>query len=113
MPKCRKLSFLFQQALDEILRNCTDGVAVDNARRLWVVDSLNSRVLRFDSAAAKTNDSGAHGVLGQADFTSRVVATIQLGLDGSPGVAVGSAGRLWVADNANHWVLLFQENMTV
>jgi hypothetical protein len=78
-----------------------------------VVDSLNGRVLRFDSAASKANDSGADGVLGQADFTGRVVAPTQLGLYGSQGVAVGSAGRLWVADTANHWVLLFQENMMV
>ena len=52
-------------------------------------------------------------MLVQADFTGRVVAPTQLGLYGSPGVAVGSAGRLWVPDNANHWVLLFQENVTV
>ena len=58
MPICGRLSFLFQQAPDEMLRNRTDGVAVDNARRLWVVDSLNGRVLRLDSAASKANDSG-------------------------------------------------------
>src|SRR5690606_1625649 len=35
--------------------NNPQGVAVDGNGRLWVADTFNNRVLRFDSAAGKTN----------------------------------------------------------
>jgi DNA-binding beta-propeller fold protein YncE len=82
------------------------GVAVDSAGRLWVADS-NHRVLRFDGAAAKANGAAADGVLGQSDFTSNAQATTASGMYFPTGVAVDSAGRLWVADTNNHRVLRF------
>jgi len=48
------------------------GLAVDAAGRLWVADCYNSRVLRFEAAAAKPNGAPADGVLGQPDFSSPV-----------------------------------------
>src|SRR5206468_692221 len=72
------------------------GVAVDSAGRLWVADYNNSRVLRFDSAAAKTNGAPADGVLGQPAFTSNNPAMTQNGMTLPTGVAVDSAGHLWV-----------------
>ncbi|MFN7928676.1 MAG: hypothetical protein U0Y68_12135, partial [Blastocatellia bacterium] len=46
------------------------GVFADTGGRLWVADSLNHRVLRYDNAAAKGNGAAADGVLGQASFTN-------------------------------------------
>ncbi len=45
------------------------GVAVDANGTLWVSDSWNYRVLRFDNAAAKANGAAADGVLGVPLFT--------------------------------------------
>jgi sugar lactone lactonase YvrE len=87
------------------------GVAVDASGRLWVADTLNNRLLRFDGASTKTNGAAADGVFGQADFTSKnanrggSVAANTLNLPS--GVAVDASGRLWVADSSNNRLLRF------
>ncbi|HEU4328162.1 MAG TPA: NHL repeat-containing protein [Roseiflexaceae bacterium] len=83
------------------------GLAVDSVGRLWVADTQNSRVLRFDSAASKPNGAPADGVLGQTSFTSRSPASGAEHLDEPSALAVDSAGRLWVADTQNSRVLRF------
>jgi sugar lactone lactonase YvrE len=85
------------------------GVAVDSTGRLWVADSSHNRVLRFDGAAGKVNGAAADGVLGQPDFTSNAAATTASGMSFPTGVAVDSAGRLWVADQNNNRVLRFND----
>ncbi len=83
------------------------GAAVDAGGRLWVADTSNSRVLRFDGAASKANGTAANGVLGQASFTVRTAALTQAGVDLPRGVAVDANGRLWVADTGNNRALWF------
>jgi sugar lactone lactonase YvrE len=87
------------------------GVAVDSSGRLWIGDSENNRILRFDSAPGKENGADADGVLGQADFThnssNRGGDVAANTLYRSWGIAVDGGGRLWVADNINHRVLRF------
>lgn len=83
-------------------------VFVDPAGRLWVADSNNNRVLRFDNAAAKANGAAADGVLGQADFTTDTAAVPSQSSIGSPaGLFVDSGGRLWVAAENERRVLRF------
>jgi uncharacterized repeat protein (TIGR01451 family) len=88
------------------------GLALDEAGRLWVADYGNSRVLRFDAAAGKANGADADGVLGQADFThnsaNRGGGVAANTLYNPIGVAVDSAGRVWVADQSNHRILRFE-----
>jgi DNA-binding beta-propeller fold protein YncE len=87
-----------------------NGVAVDSAGRVWVADTYNNRVLRFDSAAGKANGASADGVLGQPNFfTSDAVAATASRMNTPEGMAVDSAGRLWVADQNNHRVLRFDD----
>jgi len=83
------------------------GLYVDSSGRLWVADYGNSRVLRFDNAAAKSNGANADGVLGQPDFNSLTTATTQNGMRNPVGVFVDSSGRLWVVDFDNTRVLRF------
>ena len=83
------------------------GVFVDAGGRLWVADSTNNRVLRFDNAASKANGANADGVLGQLNFTSSGAATSQKGMNYPFNLAVDTGGRLWVADENNHRVLRF------
>jgi DNA-binding beta-propeller fold protein YncE len=83
------------------------GVHVDAYGRLWVADLSNHRVLRFNSAAIRTDGAYADGVLGQPDFTSNTPGTTQSQMNQPAGVYVDLDGVLWVSDYANHRVLSF------
>jgi hypothetical protein len=74
---------------------------------------VNSRVLRFDNAATLANGAPADGVLGQPDFTSGLFDTTQSTMHFPRGLAIDSAGSLWVADNNNNRVLRFTELTSV
>ena len=80
---------------------------VDAGGRLWVADSANQRVLRFNGASAKASGASADGVLGQPDFTHAVPAAAQNTLNYPLGVFADAAGRLWVADDGNSRILRF------
>jgi sugar lactone lactonase YvrE len=80
---------------------------VDGAGRLWVVDSLNHRVLRFDNAAMKANGAAADGVLGRPDLMSGGFGTTQNTMHTPSGVFGDPDGRLYVAESGNHRVLIF------
>ena len=87
--------------------NGPSRLTLDKDGRLWVADSGNSRVLRFDNAASKLSGANANGVLGQADFNANASGLSQAGFNFPAGVAVDGAGRLWVADKSNNRVLRF------
>lgn len=89
-----------------------NGVAIDAAGNLWVSDSDNCRILRFDAAATKPNGAPADGVLGQADFTSNSFGTTASMTDSPFGLSVDSDGRLWVADLNNARILRFDNAAT-
>jgi len=83
------------------------GLALDSSGRLWVADTGNNRVLRFDNALTKANGAAADGVLGQSDFINSAPASTQSGMSGPAAVCVDYAGTLWVADATNNRVLRF------
>jgi sugar lactone lactonase YvrE len=80
---------------------------LDQNDHLWVADSSNSRVLRFDNAPLTSNGASASGVLGQPDFTTSTSGTTAATMTTSAAVTVDSSGRLWVADLGNNRVLRF------
>ena len=84
------------------------AVFVDGNGRLWVAEIGNNRVLRFDNAASKANGANADGVLGQPNFVSGAARTSQAGMNTPTGLAVDTAGGLWVADAGNNRVLRFK-----
>ncbi len=91
------------------------GVAVDSADNLWVADFNNNRVLEYDQpfASGITWGQPASHVIGQrgAFYTGYCVGgpleldTGDDGLCAPAGVAVNSAGNLYVADFANNRVV--------
>jgi sugar lactone lactonase YvrE len=83
------------------------GVFVDAVSALWVADTANNRVLRFDNIVLASNGANASGVLGQLTFITAATGTTALGMNSPTSVTVNSAGALWVADNANNRVLRF------
>ncbi len=92
-------------------RNTMNGpysMKVDTSGRLWVADTLNNRVLRFNNAASKANGANADGVLGQPGFTMAATATSRKGMNNPGDVAVDNAtGRLYVTDYYNNRILVF------
>lgn len=78
-----------------------EGAFADADGRLWVTDTLNNRILRFDNAAAKADGANADGVLGQPDFTTNTPVTSQNGMHYPIGVFADAGGRVWVADREN------------
>ncbi len=93
------------------------GVAVDAAGHLYVGDSINNRVLGWTSASMFNNGAPASIVIGQPDFYSYRCDDGAAGGDvggmgadslcGPEGVAVDSAGNLYVADSIDNRVLEF------
>ena len=73
------------------------GLALDGDV-LYVADTNNYRVLRFDDVASKSNGADANGVLGQPDFTTNERAITATGMDGPARVAIDSVGGLYVSD---------------
>ena len=84
------------------------GLAVDALGALWVADDNNNRVLRFTPPFA--TGMSADLVLGQADFASNGIASPPTAATFSApdGVAVDSAGAVFVADFSNGRVLRFR-----
>ncbi|MFO0727844.1 MAG: NHL repeat-containing protein [Myxococcota bacterium] len=90
------------------------GVAGD-VDRLWVSDTNNHRVLRFDLASL-TSTPAASAVLGQVDFLGDRIngsATAKDVLDRPSGVARDSSGQLWIADRGHHRVLAYKDGAFV
>lgn len=85
------------------------------AQHLAVADEQNNRVLIFD--APFTTDEEASVVLGQPDFTEQQPnqggSPADNTLAGPSGLAMDSAGNLWVADLGNCRVLQFKPPFTM
>lgn len=85
------------------------GVYADAGGRLWVCEDDNNRVIRFDGASTKANGAAADGVLGQPDFTSNAKNATRSGVSNLRGVYGDAAGRLYLADESNNRVVIFND----
>ena len=90
------------------------GLTVTADDALWVCDSNNNRVIRFDQASTKASGSPATGVVGQADFTTKTLGVTSQKLE-NPAFHpfVDGAGALWVPDMDNNRVLRFPADETL
>lgn len=93
--------------LSAIKLNGPRGICVDNGGRLWVADTENHRVLRFDNAVTGSGSTAAAVVLGQPNFTTTFTDSQANHMKRPQDVKVDAAGRLWVADSGNNRVLRF------
>ena len=71
-----------------------NGVAVDVSGNLWVTDSSNNRVEKFNSKGEYLTQFGSEGT-GNGQFKS------------PKGIAIDSSGNLWVVDSSNNRVQEF------
>ncbi|RYD37679.1 MAG: hypothetical protein EOP86_02875 [Verrucomicrobiaceae bacterium] len=86
--------------------NAPRGLAVDGQGTLWVADSGNNRLLRFNLALLKNNGAVPDGYQGQATATASAPGLTSRNLNFPTGLAM-NAGRLWVLDGGNNRVLRF------
>ena len=91
--------------------NLPYGVAVDSNDNLFVADTNNNRVLKFN---APLTDSQADQVFGQPDFTTNLppATPSASSLNQPQGVALDLAGNLYVADTANYRALAYNAPLT-
>ena len=83
------------------------GVCIDAGGRLWVADTGNNRVLRFDSALTAPSGIAASVVFGQPNFTTSIADVGGNRMKSPQDVEMDSTGHLWVADTQNNRVLRF------
>ena len=75
--------------------------------KVFVVDFLGNRILRFTSAQATTTGGSAEAVLGQVNFASNNIGTTATTLNRPVACAIDSAGHLFVAEADNQRVLRY------
>src|ERR1035441_196004 len=79
--------------------NNPSGVAVDSAGNVYVADSQNKTIRKVASDGVVTTLAGSAGQAGSADGTGSAAR-----FDYPQGVAVDSAGNVYVADTYNHTI---------
>jgi len=84
-----------------------EGLFIDSSDRLWVADTGNNRVLRFDAPSTKANGAAADGVLGAPDFVTNSPSMSQTTMEGPNSIAGNPLGTIWVSDSGNNRVLRF------
>ncbi len=99
--------------LSAVKMNNPNSVCIDASGRLYVSDFTNRRVLRFDDAANKPNGGAADAVLGQPDFTSNLGGVSQVKFSTTRFVAVDAFGRLYVVEETNNRVMVFNNAGTL
>ena len=85
-----------------------NAVTIDSAGRLWIADSYNNRVLEYDTPLTSSTATRVYGQFGS--FTTGIANNGGVSADSlnhPTGVAVDSAGRLYIVDDGNHRVLEF------
>ena len=79
------------------LFNYPDGLALDSAGNLYIVDQYNFTIRKMTPSGTVTTLAGLAGVSGSADGTGNAAR-----FNHPWGVAVDNAGNLYVADQGNH-----------
>ncbi len=81
-------------------------VAIDADGNLWVADTGNHRVLRFDDAATIATGAAATRVFGQPNMTSSASGTDADQLNRPSSLDFDNAGNLYIGDGDNARVLI-------
>lgn len=84
------------------------GVTLDSAGRLWIADTDNSRIVRYDNAVSQSVDEPVFSaVLGQQDFYYYAQSSAADSLNRPRGITCDKMDRLWIADTGNNRVVRY------
>ena len=89
----------------EAALNWPEGVAVDRRGNLYIADTYNHRIRRVDASGTITTIAGT-GVEG---FSGDGGLAVEAQLNQPTGVAVDSAGNVYVADRGNHRIRILSQ----
>jgi sugar lactone lactonase YvrE len=78
------------------------------SRKVFVADHDNARILRYPSVDALANGAGAEAVFGQNRFSTGATSGGDQGFQSLSGIFLDRKGRLWIADDDNNRVLMFE-----
>jgi sugar lactone lactonase YvrE len=81
------------------------GVAAGPGGSVWVADSGNNRILKYNSPSV--SGPAASLVLGQPNFTANAASLSRGGLSNPVSVTVAASGAVWTADFGNNRVLRY------
>ncbi len=84
------------------------GIAVDSNGTLFVSDQSNKRIMIFDDAGNLSSGSNADRQIGQPDFDTSTAGTDDWSFDSIDGIDIGTDGSLYVCDNSNARILIFE-----
>jgi uncharacterized protein (TIGR03437 family) len=84
------------------------GIALDSAGNLYIADSVNQRVRKISGGAITTVAGN-----GTAGYAGDKAAATSAQLRGPSGVAVDSAGNLYIADTSNHVIRMVSTGGTI
>ena len=85
------------------------AIAIDPvSQKVFVSDRGDNRILRYASASALTNGTGAEAVFGQMSFGTNTAGTTDTLLDRPSCLYFDRRGRLWVSDESNNRVLVYE-----
>lgn len=84
-----------------------EGLWMGSDGSLWVSDTGNHRILRFENASSKPNGANADGVLGQSGFLTNTHGLSSFQLRSPSSLMIDAAGDLWVADTGHGRILRF------
>jgi sugar lactone lactonase YvrE len=87
------------------------AIALDASGNLWVADSGNHRVVRFNAVASKGAGAAADAVLGQPDLATAATGNESGRFNGPRGLVLDASGRLWVADTGRHRLVRYNDPM--
>ncbi len=98
--------------------NAPSAVAFDPGGNLWVADTGNNRILRFNAAALNTTNPTADIVVGQKDFfgggaNAGASGATAAGFNGPVGLAFDAQGNLYVSDFFNTRILKFAAPISI
>ena len=98
-----------------------EGLAVDAAGNVYVIDAANNRILRFPKPLTQTGDQFPDLVIGQADFSTATanlggVSATSLSFSANnsllqASITFDATGNLWVADAGNNRILRFNASV--
>jgi sugar lactone lactonase YvrE len=89
---------------------CNPTAVLVGGSSLWIADTGNNRVLRFDSPL--TNKQDADQVFGQPDFTSNGCGLGNAGLCAPRGLAIDAHGDLYISDSGNNRIMIDENPQT-